>query len=319
LPARLRLNFQDLSSNVRQGFGTIAKYFSMSHYKILVLLALNLTLSAFPLWAQDAGGSKAKPGMISGPAKAPLEAVAQVDVPPGYVFFDGKTTRALLKKEGEPVSGHELGLLSPTNEDWSVFFMYNAIGYVKDDEKNKLDPDKLLAQIKRNNAEANKERQRNGNPPLEIVGWEMPPKYDEITHNLEWAIRGTVDDHPILNYKTKLLGRKGVMDVILVVQPDKLKETLPQFRTLLAGYSFQSGQTYAEYRSGDKVAKYGLAALVVGGAAVGAAKLGLLTWLAVALKKGWKLIVVAFAAVAAFVKRLFAKITGRQQPSAGQQ
>ena len=39
-------------------------------------------------------------------------------------------------------------------------------------------------------------------------------------------------------------------------------------------------------------------ALVVGGAAVGAAKLGLLTGLLVFLKKGWKLLVFAIAAVA---------------------
>src|SRR5262249_26014018 len=146
-------------------------------------------------------------------------------------------------------------------------------------------------------------------------GWEIPPKYDETTHNLEWAIRATVDDRPILNYKTKLLGRKGVMDVILVCAPEKLPETLPQFRTLLAGYSFQSGQTYAEYRSGHKGAKYGLAALVVGGAAVGAAKLGMFAWLAVLFKKAWKLIVVAVAAVASFFKRLFGKLTGNRQQS----
>jgi uncharacterized membrane-anchored protein len=289
-----------------------------TYSKLLTLSAFILALAVSPLLAQDTG-SKSKPGMILGPAKAKLEGIAQVDVPLGYVFLDGKSTRALLKSEGEPVSGHELGLLTSTNDEWSVFFEFSAIGYVKDDDKNKLDPDKLLADIKRGNAEANKERQRAGNPPLEIVGWEMPPKYDEATHNLEWAIRCTSQDRPILNYNTRLLGRKGVMEVVLVVPPDKLQDTLPQFRSVLAGYSFQSGQSYAEFRSGDKVAKYGLAALVVGGAAVGAAKLGLFAWLAVFLKKGWKLVVVAFAAVAAFFKRLFAKLTGRQSSGMTQQ
>src|SRR5438876_8143535 len=170
----------------------------MFYSKLLIVLASSLALAGSPLLAQDTG-SKAKSGMISGPAKAQLESVAQVDVPAGYIFFDGKTTRALLKREGEPVSGHELGLLTETNDDWSVMFEFNAIGYVKDDDKNKLDPDKLLDSIKRANAEANKERRRAGHPALEVVGWEMPPKYDETTHNLEWAIRGTVDDRPILN------------------------------------------------------------------------------------------------------------------------
>ena len=109
------------------------------------------------------------------------------------------------------------------------------------------------------------------------------------------------------------------MEVVLIVEPEKLAETLPAFRDLLAGYTFQTGQTYAEYRPGDKVAKYGLAALVVGGAAVGAAKLGLFAWLAVFLKKGWKLVVVAFAAVAALFKKILAKVFGgRSQPGTGQ-
>jgi uncharacterized membrane-anchored protein len=95
------------------------------------------------------------------------------------------------------------------------------------------------------------------------------------------------------------------MEVVLVVQPDQLAETLPTFRNLLTGYSFQTGETYAEYRPGDRIAKYGLGALVLGGAAVGAAKLGLFAWLAVFLKKGWKLVVVAFAAVASFFKKMF--------------
>jgi uncharacterized membrane-anchored protein len=219
------------------------------------------------------------------------------------------------------VSGHELGCLCPTNEHWSVIFSFSDIGYVKDDEKAKLtaDADKMLDQIKRGTAEANRERARAGNPTIEVVGWELPPKYDDSTHNLEWAIRASVEGRPLLNYNTRMLGRKGVMQVVLVLNPEILSETLPTFRNLLAGYSYQTGQTYAEFRPGDKIAKYGLGALIVGGAAVGAAKLGLFAWLAVFLKKGWKLLIVAFAAVATFIKKLFGKITGRQSgPSLNQ-
>ena len=139
----------------------------------------------------------------------------------------------------------------------------------------------------------------------------MPPRYDPETHNLEWAIKATSEGHEILNYNTRLLGRKGVMEVVLIVEPEKLKETLPTFKGLLGGYNFQTGQTYAEYRSGDKVAKYGLAALVVGGAAVGAAKLGLFAWLALLLKKAWKLVIIVVVAIGAMFKKLFERISGR--------
>jgi uncharacterized membrane-anchored protein len=84
---------------------------------------------------------------------------------------------------------------------------------------------------------------------------------------------------------------------------------------VLANYSFQTGQSYAEYRPGDKVAKYGLAALVVGGAAVGAAKLGLFTSLILLFKKGFKLVIVAVVAIIASLKKLLGKLFGRRQSS----
>jgi len=275
-----------------------------------------LLIAGFCLAGLSSQAASSRYKKLAGPANAKLGTQAQIDVPVGYEFLDGATTRALMKASGEPTSGDELGLLTPTNADWSVLFEFNDTGYVKDDDKNKLNADELLQSIKKGTAEANKERVRNGVAPLEIVGWEVPPRYDEKTHNLEWAVRASSEGRQILNYNTRMLGRKGVMEVVLIVEPDQLNETLPTFRNLLANYSFQTGQTYAEFRSGDKVAKYGLAALVVGGAAVGAAKLGLLSGLFLILKKGWKLVVLAVAAVIAAIKKMMSRIFGgRQQTS----
>lgn len=289
----------------------------MSSKTALFTLVLGCAvLATSPLCAQDSTAeARRKLGVIEGPATAKLQDIGRVEVPAGFLFLDGKGLRALLKKAGEPVSGNEMGLLRPTNHGWSVIFEFRDIGYVKDDDKNNLNADKLLEAIKQGTAEANKERVKNGNAPLEVVGWEQPPKYDEKTHNLEWCIRGTSEDRAIVNYNTRLLGRKGVMEAVLIVDPEKLPETMPAFRDVLANYSFQTGQTYAEYHSGDKVAKYGLAALVLGGATVGAAKLGLFTGLLVLLKKGFKLIVLAVVAIIASLKKVFAKIFGRRQTS----
>ena len=49
----------------------------------------------------------------------------------------------------------------------------------------------------------------------------------------------------------------------------------------------------------------------MGGAAVGAAKLGAFVWLAVFFKKAFKLIIIAFVAVLAFLKQILAKLSGR--------
>ncbi|HEX5221362.1 MAG TPA: DUF2167 domain-containing protein [Verrucomicrobiae bacterium] len=275
--------------------------------------SLVLTLAALVGWPMQAQDAETKePRSLKGPATAQLTDVAQIALPAGYMFLDGKQTRAMMKAAGEPSSGNEVGFLRPTNGGWAVYFEYDDVGYVKDDEKDKLDADKLLKAIKAGNDEANKERERYGSAPLIITGWEQEPQYDDKTHNLTWAIRATSEGEPVLNYNTRLLGRKGVMEVVLVCDPADLQKILPTFNGLLGDYKFNTGQAYAEYKPGDKVAKYGLGALVLGGAAVGAAKLGLFAWLAVFLKKGWKVVVIAAVALAAGVKKILNKITGNR-------
>lgn len=282
----------------------------MNRNRILSVLISLCFLASLPARAADGDNA---PDVLHGPAEAALKDIAALEVPAGFIFFDGDQTRSMMRSYGEPVSGQEVGMLVPTNADWSVFFDFADVGYVKDDDKDELDPAELLTSIKAGNDAGNKQRKRNGVPPLNLIGWEQEPHYDQTTHNLTWAIRFESEGQPLLNYNTRLLGRKGYMSVILVVGPDELAGTLPEFRNLLAGYDYQSGQNYAEYRSGDKVAKYGLAALVVGGAAVGAAKMGLLGGLLVFLKKGWKFIVAGLAVVGAWLRKLFLRKTDGPQ------
>ena len=145
-------------------------------------------------------------------------------------------------------------------------------------------------------------------PPIEIIGWDQEPKYDPATHNLTWCLRAKSAGEEFVNFNTRLLGRKGVMKVVLACAPEALPKIKPEFNDLLAKHKFLSGESYAEYRPGDKIAKYGLGALVLGGAAVGAAKLGLLTPVLLFFKKAWKLVVVALVAVIGSFKKLFGKL-----------
>jgi uncharacterized membrane-anchored protein len=55
----------------------------------------------------------------------------------------------------------------------------------------------------------------------------------------------------------------------------------------------------------DKVAKYGIATLVAGGALAAAAKLGLLKGLWVFIIAAKKFIIIGFVALVAFLKKLF--------------
>jgi uncharacterized membrane-anchored protein len=95
--------------------------------------------------------------------------------------------------------------------------------------------------------------------------------------------------------------------VILVSGLDELATARPELENVLSGYSFNSGETYAEWIPGDKVAEYGLAALVLGGAAAIATKKGLWAVLAAFLIKGWKIIAIGGAAIAAGGRRFLGK------------
>src|SRR5262245_2276693 len=266
----------------------------------VVLGALCLTIR--PAQAADADASKEasildKINWTKGPAKADLKTLAEVQVPEGFVFTGAKGAQKLLESMGNPTSGSELGFLAPTSLVWFVVFEFSDVGYVKDDDKNKLDGEKLLKSIKEGTEAANKYREKMGAAPLHITGWEIPPRYNEQTHNLEWAIRGESEGSPVVNYNTRLLWRKGVMEVNLVIDPDKLNAAMPQYQAPLGEYSYKQGERYAEYRSGDKLAKYGLAALVTGGAAAVAVKTGLFASLILFFKKGAKFIVIAIVAL----------------------
>lgn len=250
---------------------------------------------------------------LEGPAIAKLGDVAEINIPEGYSFIDGETLRKLFEAMGQPEREGLMGSIGSTNTDWSVMFYYDASGYIKDADKEKLDADQLLQSYREGTEAANKHRAKSGIPPIHVTGWEVPPRYNPETHNLEWAIRGSSEGEDILNYDTRLLGRKGVMSVKLIVAPKEFAATLPAFTNLMAGYKFNVGESYAEYKPGDKLAKYGLGALVAGGAVVGAAKLGLLAWLGVFFKKAWKLVIVVVVAVVALGRKIISRIVNGRQ------
>lgn len=246
-----------------------------------------------------------------------IGARAEMDVPEGYIFFPSHGTQQLLKQWGNLVGGNEDGLIMNDAKGWSVVFEFEDVGYVKDDEKSDLDAGKMLKQMHDSEPALNEARKEAGLPAQHTVGFAMPPKYNEQTHNLEWATKFTIEGEKgeFLNYHTKLLGRKGVMTATLMVEPSGLEQALPDYQKVLTGYRFNGGETYAEYRSGDKVATYGLIGLVAGGAALAAGKAGLFSKLGVLIAKGGKAVILAVAAVFGAIAKLFGKLFGRRDNS----
>jgi uncharacterized membrane-anchored protein len=242
-----------------------------------------------------------------GPTVGKLGDIAQISIPRGYRFTGKVGTQKLLELTQNPANGNELGALVPVvdkNDDiWFVVFEFEDSGYVRDTEKDSLDAGAILSSIQKSTEESNKVRQQKGWTAFHVIGWSHQPFYDPRTHNLTWAVLGGSQEpgkseDRAVNYSVRLLGRQGIMKADLVLTPAQVTEVVPQFDTLLEGFSFVPGQAYSDWRSGDKVAKYGLTALIVGGAAAAAVKTGLLL-------KFWKLILAAFAALVAYLKRIY--------------
>ena len=247
---------------------------------------------------------------VKGGQKGDIGPVAGMQVPEGFIFAGTPDAGRMVAAHGNVDSGGILGYVRPDEEDWFAIFRFHSIGYVKDDEKGSLDADKILQQMKASDAAENQERKKHGLGSLNVVGWAKPPFYNQDTQNLEWAIRlRTGDGEENVNYRTKILGRKGVLEVILVCDEKDLPTVVPQYQKMLKSISFNPGESYGEYRKGDKIAEYGLTGLIIGGGILAAAKSGLLTKMIKPIIAG---AVIVIAALRRFIGRLFGRGGGQK-------
>jgi uncharacterized membrane-anchored protein len=226
--------------------------------------------------------------------------MAQIDLPKGYRVTDAEGARHWAEYTQNPPDPSTQAVLAPEEgeESWFIIFEWANSGYIKDDERDKIDANAILQSITEGSKRANKERAARGWSAIEVLGWFVSPKYDESTNNLVWGTKAQSEGHEIINYNMRYLGREGYMALTLVDSPDTVDESLKDSKTVLSGFSFKTGKKYSDFRSGDKMAAYGLTALVAGGGLAIAAKAGL-------LQKFGKLIIVGVVAVGGFIANFF--------------
>ena len=242
--------------------------------------------------------------------------LAKLTVPKEFNYLgpdDAETV--LVKLCGNPPSPEKsLGLLIPAGLSplatncWVVTIDYSEDGYVKDDDASKINYDDLLKKMQKGIEENNKARQEEGYPAITLVGWAAPPHYDSATHKLYWAKQLKFGDEPAdtLNYSIRMLGRKGVLELNAIASVDQLSEIDRQTPQILSMVDFKEGNRYTDFDPKvDKVATYGIAALVAGGALAAAVKLGFFKALLVGLLAAKKFIVIGVIALVAFVKKFF--------------
>ena len=242
------------------------------------------------------------------------DGIATLRLGDGYRYLDPENAeRLLVEGWGNPPGGTTLGMIVPADvsplsaEGWAVVVTYDEDGYVEDDEAATIDYDALLREMQAETREESKERVRQGYEALALVGWAAPPRYDSATNKLYWAQElrfGTSGEHT-LNYNIRVLGRRGVLVLNAIASMSQLETVEGEMGDVLGLVEFNPGHRYADFVPGtDKVAAYGIGALVAGKVA---AKAGFFKVLLAGLMAMKKFVVVALLAIGAMLKRWFGR------------
>ncbi|MDQ0084758.1 MULTISPECIES: DUF2167 domain-containing protein [Variovorax] len=257
---------------------------------------------------QDAAFKAAKAVQKAGPADIVLRDQAHLQLPAGYVWVPTPAAAQLMRSMGNRTDDTFVGVVFPADDaDWMAVVKFVKEGYIKDDDAKDWNADDLLKSLKEGTEAANEERAKRGIPAIEVTGWAQKPQYEAASHRLVWSAlsqrKGSTDGNQGVNYNTYALGREGYLSLNLITNAKDLDKYKPDASKLLGAIQYDDGKKYADFNSStDKVAAYGLAALVAG---VAVKKLGLFAIALAFLAKFAKLAVVAGGAALWGIAKLF--------------
>jgi uncharacterized membrane-anchored protein len=275
-------------------------------FSTLLCLLLALPAAAQQTAEQFLASLKFQDGRITLP-----DGIATLDLPAGFRYLNpDDSSRLLTDGWGNPPGPKTLGMIVPaavsplSAEGWGVVITYEKDGHVNDSDANDIKYDELLKSMQDSVAADNDERKKQGYAPMTLIGWAETPHYDKASHKLYWAkeLHTGDDKQNALNYNIRVLGREGVLVLNAVASMEQIGRIRNEMKTVTAFTDFTPGHRYADFDSKtDKVAEYGIAALIAGGAA---AKLGLFGKLFALLLAFKKVIVLGVAAIGGWLWKL---------------
>jgi uncharacterized membrane-anchored protein len=238
--------------------------------------------------------------------------IAALNVPDGFRYIGpGDSKRFLEDAWGNPDGSNQIGMLLPMETDlfdgrgWAVVISYQEDGHVSDKDAEKIDYDDLLKSMQASSEEDNQVRIEEGYEPVTLIGWAAEPHYDRQTKKLYWAkeLQFGNNEERVLNYNVRVLGRKGVLVMNAVSGMDQLPMVRERMEQVLSFATFKEGHRYSDFNPGvDKVAAYGIAALIGGKVA---AKAGLIAKLGGLLMAFKKVLIIGAVAVVGLLGKLF--------------
>jgi uncharacterized membrane-anchored protein len=226
--------------------------------------------------------------------------IAQLNIPQGFKYLNKEQSNYIITSVwGNPPKDDVLGMIFPENggpladSSYAFVITYDAMGYVKDNDADKIDYDAMLKEMQEGEKTENAERIKSGYEAIHFVGWAQKPFYDKTGKVLHWAKELHFGDAEgnTLNYEVRILGRKGVLSLNAVASMSELPLVKQDIDQVLGMASFTKGNTYAEFDSKvDDVAAWTIGGLVAGKVLAKAGFFALIL-------KNIKLVLIALAAV----------------------
>jgi uncharacterized membrane-anchored protein len=203
------------------------------------------------------------------------DGMATLNIPAGFRYLDAQQSKQVLEDIwGNPPGQTTMGMIFPENLGpldsavWAFDLSFEEMGYVKDADADDINYDDLLNDMKKENAEENKQRTEMGYESVEFVGWASTPFYDKEKKVLHWAKELKFGDAEAntLNYDVRVLGRKGVLSMNAIGMMDQLSQVNQNIPAILSSVAFAEGNRYADFSesSGDKIAAWTIGGLVAG-------------------------------------------------------
>jgi uncharacterized membrane-anchored protein len=239
--------------------------------------------------------------------------IAALNVPAGFKYLNKEQSKYVYSDLwGNPPREDIEGMIFPANggpfsdSTYAFLVSYDEMGFVKDEDADKINYDDMIKDMHDAEPEINKERIKDGYSSIHIVGWAQKPFYDKDKKVLHWAkeIHFSTDEGVnTLNYDVRILGRKGVLSLNALATMNELPLVKKDIDQVLHMASFTDGNAYKDFDPGvDKVAAWTIGGLVAGKVL---AKVGLFAILGKFLVAGWKFILIGLVAVGGFFKKFF--------------
>lgn len=219
----------------------------------------------------EAALAAATKSQVAGPATVQLRDQAVLRLPAGNIYVPPPAAAQLLQSLGNRTDDRLAGVVVPAADaGWFAVIQVHQEGHVRDDGARDMDPGPMLRSLKAGTEAGNAERERRGIPAIEVVGWAEEPRYDRRNRQLVWSAatrrKGAADsDGTGVNYNTYTLGRQGYISLNMVTGRKELQQNKAAAHALLAAMQYKPGKRYGDFdAASDKVAPFGLAALITG-------------------------------------------------------